>query len=75
MAAIMMTAKTTKSPVARIAVTKKPATVQPTTEGAVKYAPSRISRLVMKVDADPNKIKPILLSNVIPKRKRGSESF
>jgi hypothetical protein len=25
----------------------------------------------MKVDADPNKIKPILLSNVIPKRKRG----
>jgi hypothetical protein len=29
----------------------------------------------MKVDADPNKIKPILLSNVIPKRKSGAESF
>jgi hypothetical protein len=71
MAAIMTPAKTAKRPVARIAVTKKLAAVQPTTEGAVKYAPSRISRLVMKVDADPNKIKPILLSNVIPKRKRG----
>jgi hypothetical protein len=62
----MMAARTAKSPVARIAVTKKPATVQPTTEGAVKYAPSRISRLVMKVDADPNKIKPILLSTCYP---------